>query len=155
MLKNPGTAAAKLAQKPKSQISIMPDGDRPRLYCCHSMLTRDAAAVSHVISVGVDLSPALSAQGYDESALVNSIAEACRKGGGDAPIPAAAAEALRTVSKVLNIGWIGAALAHEATTICSRSKIVRVPQTPATDRKTMNTNYVERGGLRVSTTWRG
>lgn len=121
MLKNPGTPATKLTQKPKSQISIMPDGDQPRLYCCHSMLTRDAAAVSHVISVGVDLSPALSAQGYDESALVKSIEEACRKGGGDAPIPAPAAEALRTVSKVLNIGWIGDALAHKATTICSRS----------------------------------
>src|SRR6187551_163626 len=52
MLKNPGTATAKLQQKPRSQISIMPDGDQTRLYCCHSMLTRDAAAVSHVLSVG-------------------------------------------------------------------------------------------------------
>jgi hypothetical protein len=85
------------------------------------MLTRDAAAVSHVISVGVDLSPALAAQGYDESSLVNAVAEACRKGGGDAPIPAETAEALQTVSKVLNIGWIGDALAQHATTICSRS----------------------------------
>ena len=93
----------------------------PGLYCCHSMLTRDAAAVSHVSRSGVDLSPALSAQGYDESALVQSVAEACRKGGGDAPIPAEARQALRTVSKVLNIGWIGDALSHDATTICSRS----------------------------------
>jgi hypothetical protein len=85
------------------------------------MLTRDAAAVSHVISVGVDLSPALSAQGYDESALVQAVAEACRKGGGDAPIPAETRKALQTVSKVLNIGWIADALSHEATTICSRS----------------------------------
>jgi len=121
MLKNPGSGSAKTALKPKSQISIMPDAEQPRLYCCHSMLTRDAAAVSHVISVGVDLSPALSAQGYDEAALVQAVAEACRKGGGDAPIPAATREALQTVSKVLNIGWIGDALAHEATTICSRS----------------------------------
>jgi transcriptional regulator with XRE-family HTH domain len=121
MLRNPGTTAAKTPQKPRSQISIMPDGDRARLYCCHSMLTRDAAAVSHVISVGVDLSPALAAQGYDESSLVNAVAEACRKGGGDAPIPAETAEALQTVSKVLNIGWIGDALAQHATTICSRS----------------------------------
>jgi transcriptional regulator with XRE-family HTH domain len=121
MLRNPGAAGAKTAQKPRSQISIMPDAERSRLYCCHSMLTRDAAAVSHVISVGVDLSPALSAQGYDESALVQSVAEACRKGGGDAPIPAEASEALQTVSKVLNIGWIADALSHDATTICSRS----------------------------------
>jgi len=121
MLRNPGTVSAKAAQKPRSQISIMPDGDQTRLYCCHSMLTRDAAAVSHVLSVGVDLSPALSAQGYDEATLVQSVAEACRKGGGDAPIPADAKQALRTVSQVLNIGWIGDALSHEATTICSRS----------------------------------
>ena len=112
---------AKTAHKPRSQISIMPDGERTRLYCCHSMLTRDAAAVSHVISVGVDLSPALSAQGYDESALVQAVAEACRKGGGDGPIPAETRKALQTVSKVLNIGWIADALSHEATTICSRS----------------------------------
>jgi hypothetical protein len=121
MLRNPANGTAKATQKPRSQISIMPDGEHTRLYCCHSMLTRDAAAVSHVISVGVDLSPALSAQGYDEAALVQSMADACRKGGGDAPIPAEAREALQTVSKVLNIGWIGDALSHEATTICSRS----------------------------------
>ena len=74
-----------------------------------------------MLSVGVDLSPALSAQGYDETAIVQLIADACRKGGGDAPIPAEAKTALRTVSRVLNIGWIADALAHEATTICSRS----------------------------------
>jgi hypothetical protein len=119
MLRNPGNA--KTSHKPRSQISVMPDGEHTRLYCCHSMLTRDAAAVSHVISVGVDLSPALSAQGYDEATLVQSISEACRKGGGDAVIPAEAREALQTVSKVLNIGWIGDALAQQATTICSRS----------------------------------
>jgi hypothetical protein len=127
MLRNPGTASAKTVQKPRSQISIMPDGEQTRLYCCHSLLTRDAAGVSHVISVGVDLSPALSAQGYDETALVQAVAEACRKSGGDAPIPGEAKEALQIVSKVLNIGWIGDALSHDATTICSRSN--RCPRT--------------------------
>lgn len=121
MLRNPGTSNTKAAQKPRSQISIMPYAGSTRLYCCHSMTTRDAAGVTHVLSVGVDLSPALSAQGYDEASLVGSVAEACRKGGGDAPIPADATEALQTVSKVLNIGWIGDAIANRATTICSRS----------------------------------
>jgi len=127
LLRNTGAAAAKAAHRPKSQISIMPDGENTRLYCCHSMLTRDAAAVSHVLSVGVDLSPALSAQGYDEAALIQSVADACRKGGGDAPIPADARQALQTVSQVLNIGWIGDALSHDAATICSRSN--RCPRT--------------------------
>jgi transcriptional regulator with XRE-family HTH domain len=121
LLGSPGAASAKPAQKPKSQISIMPEGEDTRLYCCHSMLTRDAAGVSHVLSVGVDLAPAISAQGYDEAALVGAVAEACRKGGGDAPIPAEVKAALQTVSKVLNIGWIADALSHDATTICSRS----------------------------------
>jgi transcriptional regulator with XRE-family HTH domain len=121
MLRNPAPSSAKAAQKPRSQISIMPYEGSTRMYCCHSMTTRDAAGVTHVLSVGVDLSPALSAQGYDEASVVGSVAEACRKGGGDAPIPAEATEALQTVSKVLNIGWIGDALAHQATTICSRS----------------------------------
>jgi hypothetical protein len=53
--------------------------------------------------------------------VVRLIADSCRKGGGDGPIPAEAKDALRTVSKVLNIGWIGDALSHDATTICSRS----------------------------------
>ena len=127
LLRNTGATASKAAHKPKSQISIMPDGDHTRMYCCHSMLTRDAAAVSHVLSVGVDLSPALSAQGYDETAVIGSVAAACRKGGGDAPIPADARGALQTVSQVLNIGWIGDALSHDATTICSRSN--RCPRT--------------------------
>lgn len=127
LLRNTGGAGTAKSGKPKSQISIMPDGDESRLYCCHSMLTRDAAAVSHVLSVGVDLAPALSAQGYDAAALIQSVADACRKGGGDAPIPAATRQALQTVSQVLNIGWIGDALSHDATTICSRSN--RCPRT--------------------------
>jgi transcriptional regulator with XRE-family HTH domain len=121
MLRNPNAADRRAAQKPRSQISIMPLGGETRLYCCHSMHTKDAAGVAHVLSVGVDLSPALSAQGYDEATLVESVAAACRKGGGDAAIPSDAKDALRTVSKVLNIGWIADALTHEATTICSRS----------------------------------
>src|ERR1039457_6654229 len=45
--------AAQGVQKPKSQISVMQDGKGARLYCCHSLLTRDALDESHVLSVGV------------------------------------------------------------------------------------------------------
>ena len=91
LLRNPGTGSAKAAHKPRSQISIMPDGEHTRMYCCHSMLTRDAAAVSHVISVGRrSVAGAVCAGLSMKSALVQAVAEACRKGGGDAPIPAEA-----------------------------------------------------------------
>ena len=113
--------AKSAAQQPRSQISVMQDGKRARLYCCHSVVTRDAARAVHVQSVGVDLAPALEAQGHDADALVAQVAAACARGGGDAPIPAVAADALRSVSQVLNIHWILDALATPAGIICPRS----------------------------------
>ena len=114
---------------PTSQISVMHDGRRDRLYCCHSLLTRDAMNVLHVLSVGVDLQPALEAQGFDADAIVGSVADACRRGGGDGAIPADAAAQIRAVSQVLNIAWIGDALASPACVICPRS--AGCPREPA------------------------
>jgi transcriptional regulator with XRE-family HTH domain len=120
----PGRAAVGskgASQQPRSQISVMQDGKRARLYCCHSLLTRDAADVNHVLSVGVDLVPALEAQGHDGDAIVALVAESCRRGGGDGAVPPVAAQAIRTVAQVLNIEWIADALAHTASVICPRS----------------------------------
>jgi transcriptional regulator with XRE-family HTH domain len=108
-------------QTPKSQISVMQDGKRARLYCCHSLLTRDALDEWHVLSVGVDLAPALDAQGFDGEAVVAAVAESCRQGGGDGVIPEQAATAIRAASQVLNIAWIAAALDSPASVICPRS----------------------------------
>jgi transcriptional regulator with XRE-family HTH domain len=108
-------------QKPKSQISVMQDGKRARLYCCHSLLTRDALDEQHVLSVGVDLLPALDAQGYDGEELVEAVAETCRLGGGEGVIPERAANAIRAASQVLNIAWIADALESPASVICPRS----------------------------------
>jgi transcriptional regulator with XRE-family HTH domain len=108
-------------QKPKSQISVMQDGKGARLYCCHSMLTRDALDELHVLSVGVDLLPALDAQGFDGEAVVAAVADSCRRGGGDGTIPAEAAAHIRAVSQVLNIAWIADALDSQASVICPRS----------------------------------
>jgi hypothetical protein len=68
------TPTAPPMQKPKSQISVMQDGKRARLYCCHSLLTRDALNEMHVLSVGVDLLPALDAQGFDGEETVAAAA---------------------------------------------------------------------------------
>jgi hypothetical protein len=106
--------------EPRSQISIMQDGKGARLYCCHSLLTRDALDAVHVLSVGVDLLPALDNQGYDGEAVVAAIADACSRGGGDCEIPREAAERIRSASQVLNIAWIAAALDSPASVICPR-----------------------------------
>ena len=42
-----------------SQVSVLHDGNRVLLYCCHSLRTQDMAGNAHVLSVGVDLAPAL------------------------------------------------------------------------------------------------
>ncbi len=115
--------------QPASQISILQDGERALLYCCHSVRTRDMAGNPHVLSVGVDLVPALESQGDDAAAIVDSIAKACSRRGGHAPVPAAAAKSLQAVGKVLNIAWIGDALETEASVICPRSGAC--PRTPA------------------------
>jgi transcriptional regulator with XRE-family HTH domain len=112
--------ATPLLQRPKSQISVMQDGKRARLYCCHSLLTRDALDEVHVLSVGVDLLPALDAQGFDGESIVAAVAESCGRGG-DAPIPEAAAGRIRAASQVLNIAWIADALDSPASVICPRS----------------------------------
>jgi transcriptional regulator with XRE-family HTH domain len=114
-------ASASLVQKPKSQISVMQDGKRARLYCCHSLLTRDAIDELHVLSVGVDLLPALEAQGFNGENVVAAVAESCKRGGGDGKIPAEAAANIRAASQVLNIAWVADALDLPASVICPRS----------------------------------
>ena len=115
--------------QPTSQISVLRDGERALLYCCHSVRTRDMAGNPHVLSVGVDLVPALESQGMDAESVVQSVAEVCRRKSGQAPVPAAAARALRAVGKVLNIAWIADALASPASVICPRS--TACPRTPS------------------------
>jgi hypothetical protein len=106
----------------------MDDGRRARLYCCHSVTTRDAGHTVHVQSVGIDLAPALDAQGFDGDGIAAAVVAACQRGGGDAPLPAEAVSSLQAVSQVLNIAWIAAALDSPASMICPRSSAC--PRTP-------------------------
>ncbi|MBK0391344.1 DUF3612 domain-containing protein [Ramlibacter algicola] len=104
-----------------SQISVLREGDRFLLYCCHSRRTEDMAGNPHVLSVGVDLAPALQSHTGDAQAIVDSIAYACLTHGGEARIPEDAAAAIRGAAGVLNIAWIPDALERPARIICPRS----------------------------------
>ncbi|TFG88017.1 MAG: DUF3612 domain-containing protein [Chromatiales bacterium] len=116
------------SSQPASQISVLIDGDQSLLYCCHSVRTKDMAGNSHVLSVGVDLVPALESHGIDAEEVVASVGRACRRHAGQAPVPAEAAKAIRAVGRVLNIEWIGDALDSPASVICPRSSAC--PRTP-------------------------
>jgi transcriptional regulator with XRE-family HTH domain len=109
------------AQKPSSQLSILQDGENNRLYCCYSLRTRDMAGNPHVLSVGIDLVPAVSSQGFDAEEVVASIASACNTKKGEAMAPRLAARAIASAGQVLNIGWVIEALNKPARIICPRS----------------------------------
>ncbi len=104
-----------------SQISVLRDGERSLLYCCHSIRVHDMAGNPHVLSVGVDLAPALASNGVPADALIESIFRECLHRRGEARIPKAAAQALAAVANVLNIAWIVDALGAPARIICPRS----------------------------------
>jgi transcriptional regulator with XRE-family HTH domain len=104
-----------------SQISVLRDAERSLLYCCHSIRVRDMAGNRHVLSVGVDLAPALEANGVDSAATVGAILRECLHRRGEARIPREAAQSLGVLAQVLNIAWIDDALAAPARVICPRS----------------------------------
>jgi transcriptional regulator with XRE-family HTH domain len=104
-----------------SQISVLRDGERSLLYCCHSIRVHDMAGNPHVLSVGVDLAPALATHSVASEAVVDSIFRECLHRRGEGRIPKSAAQVLSAVANVLNIAWIEDALAHPARIICPRS----------------------------------
>jgi transcriptional regulator with XRE-family HTH domain len=104
-----------------SQISVLRDGERSLLYCCHSRRTNDMAGNPHVLSVGVDLVPALRSHGVDAGEIVAGITAACLQQRGEARIPQSGSEALRRTARVLNIAWVEEALSSPARVICPRS----------------------------------
>jgi len=126
-LLNESSPGPKAGTTPTSQISVMDAGLGPRLYCCHSLHTEDAGHTSHVLSVGVDLAPALEAQGLPAADLIASVASACRRGKGQAKLSPEVRQALHTVSQVQNISWIADAAELPATLICPRSGACPLP----------------------------
>ena len=104
-----------------SQISVLRDDDRWLLYCCHSVRTKDMAGNPHVLSVGIDLLPALEANGVDPAQVADHIADECLRRGGAAKIAKAESEAIGLVANVLNIEWVKESLSNNARIICPRN----------------------------------
>ena len=107
--------------KPSAQISVLESGGESRLYCCESVRSKDAAGNPHVLCAGIDLTPALRAQGIDAADTIDAIRAACNRNGGSGPIPSENRKQLESIGKILNIGWIEAGAAKDATIICPRS----------------------------------
>lgn len=103
-----------------AQISILHQNNVPHIYCCESVKVQDLAGNPHVLCSGVDLNPAISAQGHDAVAIANILKDACVENGGTAVIPLKVRKLLMTVARILNINWIERGIDNRARLICSR-----------------------------------
>ena len=115
---NVPTSGAQLISS--AQISVLMVAGEPRVYCCDSVNVEDLANQKHVLCAGIDLNPAIEAQGKDANQLAEALKQACIANGGSAAIPKAIKADLKTVARILNIGWIERGIENEVRLICSR-----------------------------------
>ncbi|TVZ40946.1 helix-turn-helix protein [Alteromonadaceae bacterium 2753L.S.0a.02] len=103
-----------------SQISILNVNEQPRIYCCESKYVEDLAGQNHVLCAGIDLNPAIEAQGKNATELAEALKVTCVKHGGSAKIPASIKKDLASVARILNIAWVSRGIEGEARLICPR-----------------------------------
>ena len=115
--------------RPSAQISVLDVGAEPRIYCCESVNVEDLSGKGHVVCAGIDVNPALSAQGGDAVAIAGALKAACVANGGSVAIPPDIKGELRQVAKLLNIAWLDRGIETEARLICPRSGAC--PRTPS------------------------
>jgi hypothetical protein len=106
-----------------AQISILDVADEPRIYCCESIKVVDSAGNPHVLCAGVDLNPAIEAQGQDVQTMADELRQSCVSEGGSVAIPGHIKKDLTSVAKILNINWIERGIKNDARLICSRGAV--------------------------------
>ncbi|SJN60005.1 Helix-turn-helix domain protein [Vibrio ruber DSM 16370] len=115
-LKHPQTASS-------AQISLLNVGDEPRIYCCESLNLIDPAGNNRVLCAGIDLNPAINAQGGDAQQMAMELKASCVKNGGMTAIPSSIRSELTTLAKILNIKWIERGIVNDARLICPRGSV--------------------------------
>ena len=106
-----------------AQISILNVEDKPRIYCCESTNVKDLADNNHVLCTGIDINPAIEAQGGDANQMAADLKKACAENGGQSAIPNAIKKQLKSVSRILNINWVERGIETDARLICSRGAV--------------------------------
>ncbi|WED23112.1 DUF3612 domain-containing protein [Vibrio sp. JC009] len=111
-----------------AQLSILDVNDQPRIYCCESLGVIDPAGNKRVLCAGVDLNPAIDAQGGRGQELAAELRALCVERGGEVQIPKPIKTELTSVSRILNINWIERGIEAGAQLICSRGNVC--PRSP-------------------------
>jgi len=104
-----------------AQISLLENGADTRIYCCESLKTTNIAGAAQVLCAGIDVNPALDAQGIDSREVAEQLKEVCSKSGGMAPLPASIKSDLGRVARILNIDWMLRGIEKDVRMICPRS----------------------------------
>jgi hypothetical protein len=104
-----------------SQISVMDVESESRIFCCESVKVNDMTGSNHVLCAGIDVNPALHAQGVDAVALAGALKQACLANGGTVSISADIRKELEQIARLLNIDWLNRGLNNPARLICPRS----------------------------------
>jgi len=103
-----------------AQISIMNVNNETRIYGCESINGVDIAGNTEVLCAGIDINPALNAQGKDANAIAAHLMEVAVKQGGNAQIPTPIKKDLASVARILNIAWLQRGIDREVRVICPR-----------------------------------
>ncbi|QLE84933.1 DUF3612 domain-containing protein [Shewanella sp. Scap07] len=106
-----------------AQISILDVAEEPKIYACESIRVADLAGNDHVLCAGIDLNPAIEAQGRDAKGIAQALKAACVDNGGSSAIPKAIKSDLKSVAKILNINWVERGIETDAKLICSRGSV--------------------------------
>ncbi|MDG2079639.1 MAG: DUF3612 domain-containing protein [Pseudomonadales bacterium] len=108
------------SKESSAQISILETSNGARIYACESIKVKDLADKPHVLCAGIDVVPALKAQGLPATEIAEEMKQACLKNDGSNVLPKAPKQALTAVAKILNIGWLERGIEKEARLICPR-----------------------------------
>ncbi len=83
----------------------------------------DPAGNNRVLCAGIDLNPAIDAQGGNALDIASELKRSCVEGGGSVTIPRHIKKDLQTVAKILNINWVERGIEGDARLICSRGAV--------------------------------
>ena len=106
---------------PSAQISLLDVGREPHIYCCESLRIEDLAGEQVVLCAGIDVNPALEAQGHDAAAIAGELRRGCIRKAGSTPIGPRHRKPLLEVAELLNIEWLSRGVEAPAQLICPRS----------------------------------
>lgn len=111
-----------------AQLSLLDVNGKPRIYCCESTKVQDLAGNAHVLCAGIDLNPALMAQGEDANTMAEELKQLSINTTGGAVVPKSIKTALTRAANILNINWVARSMQKPAQLICSRgNSCPRIP----------------------------